>query len=531
MKRHLIQGGGVLAAALTLTFSYQAQARPLVDCQKKVFQSPNSVRALMGWSKRYVQGLAVWNDPNNYPLAACNKAAQLLGSAYCKAPNDPQVNASLRKVLTMCKAWFKRARIAQKARAAHRRPPKEAYSPAQINSIIRKQYRFIRLYLRDPAKVMRALGELYGLLRLAPNHPQLTALFDRYFASYFGMTVQEATRLRKANLFDERLKKWSDAKRRQLAIDLLLGRLTNPDTRRIKVSYVDLMYIVEHLYDKIIKEQPEPVKKANCAVWLKERRKNYTLAALNQNMRLCPRKQPLSWRRVWLHPRLRLAMVKVLAKGLPNERNILAQATATFAGQAGAKAVPMCWKLGNPTAAPVPAQVGMGAKACKTQVVGHGQGQDQYGRRMPFLMGFRPKPLSKWTGLQIQDALEFARQSPMPDRGLIKKLARAYKKAKKYICVAFTVTMQKPKMSRGWGRLAHYSTGDNREIACRKAKKSRKFVKAMPGNWTNYFDTVIGGKFTGSWRTVYRKAYIHRHVVDVPVRKLRPAVIYVRRKI
>ena len=531
MKKHLWGAAGLALAASILTFVPRAQARPLVNCSNKLFHSPNSVRTLVGWSQRHVQAITHWTDPNGYPLRSCQEAARLLGSAYCKAPNDARITASLRNVLVQCKAWFKRARLAQQARAQHKPVPPQAYGPGQVQVLLRDQLRFVKMYLRDPKTIMRALGKLYHLLQLAPNNTRLAALFDRYFASYYGTSIQEATRLRKAKLFDARLKTWSDSKRRHLAIDLLLGRLANPDTKRLKVSYVDLMYLVEHLYDKAIKEQNEVLRRANCAVWLEERRKDYTLAALDRNLSRCPRKQPLNWRRVWLHPRLRFAMVRVLAKGLADEQKILAQAAATFAGQAGAQPVPMCWQLGNPAGAPAPARVALGEKACRTRVAGYGAGNDQYGRRMPFVMAFRPVPLAKWTGLQVQDAIEFAKQSPTPDRGLIRKLTRAYKKAKKYICVAFTVTMQKPKLSRGWGKLAHYSTGRNHEVSCRKAKRSRKFVKAMPANWTNYFDTVIGGKFTGPWRTIYRKAYIHRHIVNVPVRKERPALIYVRRKI
>jgi hypothetical protein len=60
-------------------------------------------------------------------------------------------------------------------------------------------------------------------------------------------------------------------------------------------------------------------------------------------------------------------------------------------------------------------------------------------------------------------------------------------------------------------------------------------MRAWPKSWNNFFDTVIGAKWAGSWKKVmgwwkYRRRRKMR-MRRMPIRKVRRAVIYVRRKI
>ena len=74
--------------------------------------------------------------------------------------------------------------------------------------------------------------------------------------------------------------------------------------------------------------------------------------------------------------------------------------------------------------------------------------------------------------------------------------------------------------------------GRSSDVSCRKVRRNGALKGAVPKRWNNFYDTVRGGKYTGSWRTrrtFRRRRYGRGWYWDV--RRIRPAVIYVRRKI
>ncbi|MCD6498121.1 MAG: hypothetical protein J7M25_07455 [Deltaproteobacteria bacterium] len=509
-----------------------ASAKPLVDCRQRVFQSPNSIRSLMGWSKRYQAALEQWSDPNSYPGRPCNEAIRLRGSAYCKAPNDPNIAAALRRSLQLCRVWNQRATIAARAKANHQPPPRGAYSPAQIAKLLRGGMRWVQMDLHSSKTVPRALGRLFKLLRLAPNNAKLVGLFDRLYAAYFGVTPQKADQLRRAGLANDPLARWSKAKLAQFAIDVLLGKPAHASPKRIGVSYLMLASLVDKVYEPVIKANAKEFRQANCAVWLRHKRRNYFAAAVAKALgTTCPRSFRTTLRKVLTTDPLRLRLIELIAKSLPDRQQVVSLAALTIAQQAGAKRTPMCWALADPVKPPQTPQVATGASACGVNRSGYRSGQDRYGRPLPFVMAYEATPMNTWTRLTIMEAMEFAKKAGPPASALIGQLARAMRKAKAYKCIAFTVTMAKTKLTHGWGKLHLYSVGSNKEISCRRLRRSRSFVRAMPANWTNFFDQVVGGKFTGRWQTYYRRYLLRHRIVRMPSIKKRPALIFVRRKI
>jgi len=509
-----------------------ARAKPLVDCRQRVFQSPNSVRALMGWSQRYQAAVEQWSDPGSYPVRACAEAMRLRGSAYCKAPSDPNVAAAFRRTIQFCRAWNRRAAIAARAKANHQPLPRAAYSPQQITKVLRRSLRWVKMDLHSSKGVPKALGRLFKLLRLAPNNAKLVGLFDRLYAAYFGVTPQKADQLRRAGLANDPLARWPKAKLYQFAIDVLLGKRANASQKRLSVSYLMLASVVDRVYKPVIKANPDAFKEATCAIWLRHKRRNYFASGVAKAINtVCPKRGRITLSKVLTSDRLRFRFIELLGKSLPNGPQTVALAALTIAQQAGAKRMPMCWVLADPVKPPKTPQVGTGASTCGVRRYGYGAGQDRYGRPLPFVMSYESTPMATWTRLTVMEAMEFAKKAGPPATALLAQLKRAMRKAKAYKCVAFTVTMAKTKLTHGWGKLHLYSVGSSKEVSCRKIHRSRSFVKAMPANWTNFFDQVVGGKFTGQWKTYYRRYFHRRHIVRLPSIKKRPAVIFVRRKI
>ena len=133
-------------------------------------------------------------------------------------------------------------------------------------------------------------------------------------------------------------------------------------------------------------------------------------------------------------------------------------------------------------------------------------------------------PLKKLTKLKITLAREILKKAGAAGQSLDKKLKRAYKRAKGYKCLAWDITVAKAYHGRGrYGKLYRYSNGGPRKIKCSKMRRNRTLKKLFKG-WNNYFDTVYGGKMKSHWRII-------RNYWRKKLRKQRPAVIYVKRRI
>jgi hypothetical protein len=333
-----------------------------------------------------------------------------------------------------------------------------------------------------------------------------------------------------------RLSRMPKAKLYRLAIDELMGKhhSVSGDVPKLGLSYLDAHYLVMRVYEPVIRKNMSQFAALKCSSNLRRKRRDFRDPATKKEMGkgVC-RKGALDIkpREILRDHRMRMKLIQILAKQTGDPGAVIKEAAKTLARQVGSKKTKVCWLYENPYPEKHKPTAGPNAKC-------NAWGSDKGNNTRPgyYNYVFEPKRLRKMTKLEIWEARSILAMAGESGSGLDRKLKRAHRRARGHECVAFTVQLQRPRKSRrGFGKLRYYSVGGNNKVSCRRVRRNRKIMRAWPKSWNNFFDTVIGAKWAGSWKKVmgwwkYRRRRKMR-MRRMPIRKVRRAVIYVRRKI
>lgn len=518
----------------------------LVDCGRAEYRSNERPGALVNRSGRPYRAAKSWSTPKQFPTAECNQAVTLRAQAYCQKPHVRYYQSELRRALTVCRAWEARRQAYLKAKATGGSGLLASMSPDQA----RRKVNSWLLWARAARGGRKALGYYALVLHHQPSNAKATAGFDQAFADHYGVSTAVAARYRVAKQYLGRLAAMPKQKLYQLAVNELLGGLHSVDGGQPKLglSYLDVLYLVERVYLPALRANAEKFRAIQCSRNLAHGRRDFgpqaVAAALAKGKGNCsPARTEISARTVMQDDRLRLALIEILAQQTATPADTIAKAALTIARQVGAKRTRLCWTAWNP----MKIRAGVGS-SCSGNWANYRGGRrrvrrsrfrsparvDSFLPRHPYYTQlYAAKPLAKLTAMETQLALSIAKKAGATGAPLTKQLTRHARRAKKYKCVAFEVTMLRFRRGRGsWSKLSLGGVGRSRDVSCRKVRRNNALRRAMPKRWTNYFDTVRGGKYTGSWRqrrTFRKRRYSRGWYWDV--RRTRPAVIYVRRKI
>jgi hypothetical protein len=508
-----------------------------LNCKHGWFYSANSARSLLSWGRTYAKQAANHDSPGSYPIRACLKALKNYGAATCKARGDRSAGQAWQQTARICRAWFRRARLYKKAKAAGKKIPVAAYSPRQAKKHVKNRLRWARTYSRQGAKgALKAMAALQEALRFDPSNRRAVKLHDSIYASYFGVSQAVARKNRLKGMPEGRLSRMPRARLYKLAIDELLGKhhSVSGNTPKLGLSYLDVRYLVLHVYEKEIRRNMNKFAKLKCSARLRRKRRDFRDAAVEKEMgrKLCRKRDlEIKPREILSDHRMRMKLIQILAQKVAKPAAVTRAAALTVARQVGAPRTKVCWLYENPYPEKHKPTAGKNAH-CNAW----GKDKGNNTRIGYFNFVYARHPIAKKTKLQIWEARNLLSMVGAANSPLDRKLKRAYRRARGHICVAFSVQLQRPRKSlRSYGKKRYYSVGDNRKVSCRRVRKNRGIMRVWPKSWNNFFDTVIGAKWTGRWRKVmgwwkYRRRRRMR-MRRMPIRKVRKAIIYVRRKI
>ncbi len=518
----------------------------LVDCRRAEYRSSERPGALVNRSQRPYRTAKNWSRAKLFPTAECTQAVTMRAQAYCQKPHVGYYKKELQRALTLCRAWDARRRAYQNARAGGGSGLLASMTPDQA----RRKVNSWLSWARSSRGGRKALGYYALVLHHQPANAKAQAGFDQTFASYYGVDAATAAKYRVARRYHGRLAAMPKAKLYTLAIRELLGELhkvsgTQPE---LGLSYLDALFLLEKVYLPSLKANPDKFRSILCARNLARARKDFRPEAVRAALGtgVCKQSRTELTPFVVLHDdRIRLALIRILAQHTATPTDTVARATLTIARQVGAKRTRVCWTQWNPMGI----RKGVG-NACssrwarasfrsnvrrRTRSRFRGQAlTDKFLPRHPYYAAiYQPKPMNKLTRFEAELALSMAKQAGATGAALAKQLAKRVRRAPKYKCVAFKVNIVRHRRGRGsWSKPALSGVGSSRDVSCRKVRRNGALKRAVPKRWTNFYDTVRGGKYTGSWRTrrtFRRRRYGRGWYWDV--RRIRPAVIYVRRKI
>lgn len=532
----------------------KAAGESLVDCSRPEYQSTERPGALVNRASRPTRIAKEWSQPGSFPTAECEKAVRLCAQAYCQKPNVGYYKRSLKEALNICRAWDARKLAYERAKSQGKPAVLASMSADQARRTV-QSWLFYAKIASDPrhTNYERALSYYRKVLDYFPNHPVAAPKHDEVFARYYGISEARARKLRLDRLPQGRLSKWTKPKLYQLAIDELLGKHHQIENGQPKLAfdYMDVLYLVNKVYLPAIEANPDKFRSTKCSMLLAEKRRDFRQAEVKKAMNepLCSQGQTtIAPREVMRDHRLRMALIEILAQSTTDPKAAVANAAAVVARQVGAEKKKVCWCRTNPFRL----QNGIEGK-CPWNWAHHaGRRTTRRYRSLRAAAGSRettsatllfrqpyysvvysPKGVTLLTGMEADMALMIARKAGDAGSGLIAALEKQVKRARRHKCVAFEVTLQRVRIGRGsWGPLQLWGVGSSKDVPCKAVRRSSEITRTVKDRWTNYFDTVIGGKFVGSWAE--RRSIVHRRYSrrwELEVRKLRSAIIYVRRKI
>jgi hypothetical protein len=518
----------------------------LVDCRRAEYRSNERPSALTNRSQRPYRTANSWSQPGQFPTAACTQTVTLRAQAYCQKPHVRYYQKELQRALTLCRAWEARRRAYANAKSSGGSGLLASMTPDQA----RRKINGWLSWARSSRGGRKSLGYYALVLHHQPGNAKAMAGFDQTFASYYGVSTAVASRYRTSKQYTGRLAAMPKPQLYQLAIKELLGSLHSVagGQPKLGLSYLDVLYLVERVYLPALRANVDKFRAIQCSRNLKNGRRDFrpqaVAAAMGKGKGNCrPERTTLSARTLLRDDRHRLALIEILAQQTASPADTVTQAALTIARQVGATRTRVCWTAWNP----MKIRQGVGSK-CSGYWAHYKSGRrkvrrssfrgaaltDKFLPRHPYYAQvYTAKPIGQLTAMETDLALTIAKKAGATGASLAKQLTRHARRAKKYKCVAFEVTMRRFRRGRGkWSKLSLGGVGRSRDVSCRKVRRNNALRSVMPKRWTNYFDTVRGGKYTGSWRqrrTFRKRRYGRGWYWEV--RRTRPAVIYVRRKL
>lgn len=509
-----------------------------LDCRHPWFQSPNSARSLLSWGKTYKKKVQEHDAPHSYPIHDCMKSLRNFGTAACK---DRSAMGEFKTIARLCRAWFKRAKTFERAKAAGKPIPPSTYSPKQAKKHVKSRLRWAKTYERQGMKTANKAMKMYEeALSFDPNNRQAAAGYDKLYAAYYGVGPEVARKNRTESNLEGRLARWPRHKVYSLAIDELLGKHHKVEgtTPKLGLNYLDVHYLVTRVYEPVIKNNIDEFRFLKCSSVLSKKRKDFrdpaTKKELADSRGLCSKgATKIRPKEVLRDHRMRMQLIQILSKKTKNPKETLEEAGRIVANQVGAEQTKVCWLYENPYPEKHQPTAGKNAKC-------NAWGSDSTHNTRPGYYNFvyTPHPIKKKTKLQIWEARRILAMAGLEGDPLDKRLAKLQRKAPEYKCVAFTVSFQRERKPKGgFTKTRFRGVGGNKEISCRRIKRNRQIVKTMPDHWNNFYDTLVGGAWKGSWQDVtatgwYRirrgRRWIRRRTT---IRKVREGVVFVRRKI
>lgn len=516
----------------------------LVNCNRADYRSTERPGALVNRSQRPYRTAKNWSQARQFPTAACTQTVTLRAQAYCQKPHVGYYQKELQRALTLCRAWEARRRAYVAAKSSGGSGLLASMTPDQA----RRKVNGWLSWARSSRGGRKALGYYALVLHHQPSNARATAGFDQSFAAFYGVSPAVAARYRVAKQYTGRLAAMPKQRLYELAVKELTGGLHSVagNQPKLGLSYLDVLYLVERVYLPALRANVDKFRTIQCARNLASARKDFSPQAASAALGsgVCrPARTVIRPSTLLRDDRLRMALIEILAQKTASPTDTIAKAAQAIARQVGAKRTRVCWTAWNPMKIRAGVGSACGGNWANSRLERRRVRRSRFRsaalvdkflpRHAYYAQVYAPKAIGKLTAFETQLALSIAKKAGGSGAALTRQLTQQARRAKKYKCVAFTVTMEKVRRGRGsWSKLSLRGVGRSRDVSCRKVRRNNTLRRAVPKRWSNFFDTVRGGKYTGSWRqrrTFRRRRYGRGWYWDV--RRTRPAVIYVRRKI
>ncbi|MBU1220249.1 hypothetical protein KKF34_00035 [Myxococcota bacterium] len=462
-----------------------------------------------------------WKEYDKFPVYACQRAVKFYVRATCIEPSNALYKKTAQTVVAQCNVWDARQKLYQKAFDKSEIPPPQAFSMTQRRSYAEALLRFGDLDISGGNR-QRAMKYFRAAINMAPDLPAAKTKLDSINADYYGITTEESKSYREKGMPGGPMSALSKQELYKKAITELLGGhfSVSSDSISTSMKYIDVNYLLLKVYKPEYENNIIKFREAACADRLEKLRKNFDTDSVKKALSdgTCSEnntKPP--FRAIVESDRAKGVMIKVLAQKTATPDETVATSIVSLALSSGAQKIKYCWLYENPYPETVKATWGKNAHCSAFD-------KDSFNNMRPGFFNYAVvrKTPEKMTQLEIIRARELLKGYGGAAASLDKKLAKLYKKAKGFKCMALEVTLQKPWVGY-WGATAYYSIGGSYDVPCSQLRANGEIKKAMKGA-NNFFDTVYGGKYTGSWKTIF-------NVFGKKLRQVRPCLTYIKRKI
>lgn len=377
----------------------------------------------------------------------------------------------------------------------------------------------------------KALRHYWAALRLAPNVPRVQQRFDEAFAKNFKLPLAEAKAVRKRGQLRGRLASLPSKQRIDFAIDELLLKHHRyvPKSDRPGVPYLDMRYLLVHVFVPAIIASHKELLHIACAKTLRKDGKRANPTAVQRAMGKTPctsHQLDLQVGKVLRDPVMRFALIRRLAPRATHPKVILARAAREMIPLIGASLVPVCWSGGIRPA---------GDSNCSTKL----DKPRRYAKpnKHPLLryrvLGYAVKHRVAEANM-IRSALELGIRLYGQARiggAELKRLRARHRRARRYRCFQHIGEIYRERLARGWSKV-HLRVGhthaSKKEIPCRTFGRVG-YLMRLGRSLRSATVRLAGAKYTGRWRTSYRKVRVRGKVVKQPASKTREIMVYYHR--
>ncbi len=486
-----------------------------------------TINSKLRWARNFL-----WENKSTYytEVELCNKGLKYIHQAYCIDANNRSVTSYMRSARAKCLPAYKRWWITELSRLRGVPVPKWAKTKSKEKSSVKSELRWLEMDLKNPSKQIAGMKKYLNILASHPNNVRAQQGFDYMYAVYFGTSKAAARLARTTGKLGGRYDDLSKEELYQLAIDELTGvnnKIVN-GVLKTRLDYLGVNYLLHKVYLPMLYRFRAELVPFRCSSLLRDRHRPFGPDAVKNELKkprgLCSGYGfQFSGHRFMTDPRTKFAFIKILARYTKNPAHTIKVAARRLVKQIGAPSLKVCWLYENPY--PESVRSTFGPKANCNAFAFSGMHNSRPGF---FNYIYKTRPIKKYSKLQNAMAQEILREAGALK--LAKRFKKAYRRAKGYKCLAWNVTIAKDSHGGGrWSKPYRYSNGGPREIPCRRMRRNGTFRRIFKG-WNNFFDTVVGGKYTrGRWKTtIYYSRY--GRGVRRSKRRTRPAEVYVKRK-
>jgi hypothetical protein len=435
-------------------------------------------------------------------LKGCKDGRTQVYKAYCIDKTNSHVKSYMNSFIKACEPVFKREQIRSSLGSKPR--PYWAMTKKEIQQKIKN--RLWRIDNRNPIS-MKNLKVYVWILKIDPSNKKARKGFDTIFSQMMGVSMAEAKKARLTGNLAGKYGKMSKKELYALAINELLGKNNkiNSGKALLKLNYIGIIYLYEKILLPEISSSHEKLKFAKCAYELKKTlnkfdEKSVKIELSNKYRKICTdfRLSYKTWKYFRI-PRVKYALIKVLSNKIDNSQQVIKDSAKVIVSQIGVDLDRVCWLGGTKTGV---------NDECSVK---------------PFVSYlFKTKPIKKYSKFE-----NLLAQQILNDAGatsLAKKYKKFYKKAKKYKCMMRKLNVSRDYKGGGrYGKTYLSGFGLDYEIKCNKMKKNRT-LKKLGKQLNNFFDSVYGGKYKGSWKTI-------KNGWGKILKKTRPIIIYNKTKV